>query len=46
MLDLSGVATKLLQSPQLLFLKIPGGLVIAVTLIGVILAATTGIIGA
>ena len=46
MLDRSGVATKLLQSLQLLFRKIPGGLAIAVALIGVILAATTGIIGA
>ena len=46
MLDRSGVATKLLQSLQLLFRKIPGGLALAVTLIGVILAATTGIIGA
>lgn len=46
MLDRSGAATKLLQSLQLLFRKIPGGLAIAVALIGVILAATTGIIGA
>jgi len=46
MMDRSGVATKLLQSLQILFRKIPGGLALAVILIGVILAATTGIIGA
>lgn len=46
MLDRSGIAAKLLQSLQLLFRRIPGGLAIAVTLIGVVLAATTGIIGA
>lgn len=46
MLDKSGIAGNLLVSLQKLFRKIPGGLAIAVTLIGVILAATTGIIGA
>ena len=46
MLDRSGIAVRLLKSLQLLFSRIPGGLAIAVTLIGVILAATTGIIGA
>ena len=46
MLDRSGIANRLLKSLQLLFSRLPGGLAIAVTLIGVILAATTGIIGA
>jgi tripartite ATP-independent transporter DctM subunit len=46
MLDRSGAATSLLKSLQVLFRRIPGGLAIAVTLIGVVLAATTGIIGA
>lgn len=46
MLDRSGIAANLLKSLQYLFRRIPGGLAVAVTLIGVILAATTGIIGA
>lgn len=46
MLDKSGVAEKLMQSFQELFGKVRGGLAITVTLIGVILAASTGIIGA
>ena len=44
MLDRSGAATTLLQSIQLILRKNPGGLALAVTLIVVILAATTGII--
>lgn len=46
MLDKSGIAANLLRTLQRLFRRIPGGLAIGVTLIGVILAATTGIIGA
>jgi tripartite ATP-independent transporter DctM subunit len=46
MLDRSGVARRLLDSLQRLFGRLPGGLGIAVTLIGIILAASTGIIGA
>ncbi len=46
MLDKSGVAEKLMLSMQELFGKVRGGLAITVTLIGIILAASTGIIGA
>ena len=46
MLDRSGLAHGLLRAAQALFGPIPGGLAIAVTLIGLILAASTGIIGA
>jgi len=46
MLDKSGVAEKLMLSMQDLFGKVRGGLAITVTLIGIILAASTGIIGA
>jgi len=46
MLDQSGVAERLMQSMQRLFGKTRGGLAITVTVIGIILAASTGIIGA
>lgn len=46
MLDRSGIAEKLMNSAQELFGKVRGGLAITVTLIGVLLAASTGIIGA
>ena len=46
MLDKSGVAERMMQSMQKLFGKVRGGLAITVTLIGIILAASTGIIGA
>lgn len=46
MLDKSGIAINLIKALQLIFRRVPGGLGIAVTVIGVILAATTGIIGA
>lgn len=46
MLDKSGVAERMMQSMQRLFGNVRGGLAITVTLIGVILAASTGIIGA
>ncbi len=46
MLDNSGLAEKLMSSIQALLGKIHGGLAITVTLIGIILAASTGIIGA
>ena len=46
MLDESGVAEKLMTSMQRLFGTVRGGLAITVTLIGIILAASTGIIGA
>jgi len=46
MLDQSGVAERLMQSMQRLFGTVRGGLAITVTVIGIILAASTGIIGA
>ncbi|MBB1488783.1 TRAP transporter large permease [Oceanospirillum sediminis] len=46
MLDRSGVAERLMQSIQQLFGRVRGGLAITVTLIGIILAASTGIVGA
>jgi tripartite ATP-independent transporter DctM subunit len=46
MLEKSGVAERMMNSMQQLFGKVRGGLAITVTLIGVILAASTGIIGA
>ena len=46
MLDKSGVAERMMHSMQQLFGNVKGGLAITVTLIGIILAASTGIIGA
>ncbi len=46
MLDESAVAERLMTSMQRLFGTVRGGLAITVTLIGIILAASTGIIGA
>lgn len=46
MLDESGVAARLMKSMQKLFGTVRGGLAITVALIGIILAASTGIIGA
>lgn len=46
MLDESGVAERLMTAMQRLFGKTRGGLAITVTMIGIILAASTGIIGA
>lgn len=46
MLDKSGVAERMMHAMQGLFGRVRGGLAIAVTLIGIILAASTGIIGA
>jgi tripartite ATP-independent transporter DctM subunit len=46
LLDKSGVAEKLMKSFQELFGNVRGGLAITVVLIGVILAASTGIVGA
>ncbi|GEQ96810.1 C4-dicarboxylate ABC transporter [Iodidimonas gelatinilytica] len=46
LLEKSGVARDLLSALQVLTRKIPGGLALSVTLIGVVMAATTGIIGA
>ena len=46
MLERSGVAADLLYCLQVLLRRTPGGLALAVTVMGTILAATTGIIGA
>ena len=46
MLDRSGIANDLLRSMQAVMGRLSGGLAIAVTLLGVVLAASTGIIGA
>ncbi|WCL53085.1 TRAP transporter large permease [Gimibacter soli] len=46
MLEKSGVARDLLSMLQRLTRRVPGGLALSVTLLGTILAATTGIIGA
>lgn len=46
LLDRSGIANELMTSFAKLFKRVNGGLAISVTLIGVLLAATTGIIGA
>jgi len=46
MLDESGVAEKMMKSMQDLFGKVHGGLAITVAMIGIILAASTGIVGA
>ncbi len=46
LLDRSGLANELMQNIARLFGRVRGGLAVTVTLIGVLLAATTGIIGA
>lgn len=46
MLERSGVASDLLHCLQVLLRRVPGGLALSVTLMGTIMAATTGIIGA
>lgn len=46
MLEKSGVAEKLLETMALLFGKIRGGLAISVVIVGALLAASTGIVGA
>lgn len=46
MLERSGVAKDLLYALQVLTRRIPGGLALSITIMGTIMAATTGIIGA
>ena len=46
MLEKSGVAERLLHCLQVLLRRVPGGLALSVTVMGTVLAATTGIIGA
>ncbi len=45
-LDHSGVAENMMQSLQRVLGRVPGGLALGVTIIGIMLAASTGIIGA
>ncbi len=46
MLERSGVANDLLHTLQVITRRVPGGLAMSVTLMGTIMAATTGIVGA
>ncbi len=46
MLERSGVANDLLHCLQVLLRRVPGGLALSVVVMGTVLAATTGIIGA
>ena len=46
MLDRSGIAEKMMSRMQALFGPVRGGLAVSVTVIGIVLAASTGIIGA
>ena len=46
MLDRSGIAENMMSRMQALFGPVRGGLAVAVTVIGIVLAASTGIIGA
>ncbi len=46
LLDRSGIAGELMKNIARLFGRVGGGLAVTVTLIGILLAATTGIIGA
>lgn len=46
MLDRSGVASRLLLTLQRLFGQVRGGLAISVALLGIVMAASTGIVGA
>lgn len=46
MLERSGVANDLLHCLQVVTRRVPGGLAMSVTLMGTIMAATTGIVGA
>ena len=46
MLEKSGVAKDLLYALQILLRRVPGSLALSVTIVGTIMAATTGIIGA
>ncbi|SFM79005.1 TRAP transporter large permease [Thermodesulforhabdus norvegica] len=46
MLERSGIAEELLESMALLFGRLPGGLAISVVVVGALLGASTGIVGA
>src|SRR5262245_40975155 len=46
LLERSGIGDDLLHCLQVLLRRVPGGLALSVTLMGTIMAATTGIVGA
>ncbi|MGH7264617.1 MAG: TRAP transporter large permease subunit, partial [Candidatus Rokuibacteriota bacterium] len=46
MLERSGLAEDLLETMALVFGRVPGGIAISVVVVGTLLAATTGIVGA
>lgn len=46
MLERSGLAEDLLETMALVFGRLPGGIAISVVVVGTLLAATTGIVGA
>jgi tripartite ATP-independent transporter DctM subunit len=46
MLERSGLAEELLETMALVFGRLPGGIAISVVIVGTLLAATTGIVGA
>jgi tripartite ATP-independent transporter DctM subunit len=46
MLERSGLAEELLDTMALIFGRVPGGIAISVVVVGTLLAATTGIVGA
>lgn len=46
MLERSGLAENLLQTMSMLFGRMPGGLAVSVVIVGAMLAASTGIVGA
>ena len=46
MLEKSGLAESLLETMSILFARLPGGLAISVVIVGALLAASTGIVGA
>jgi tripartite ATP-independent transporter DctM subunit len=46
MLDQSGVAQRMMKSMQVLFGSLRGGLALTVMIIGIVLAASTGVVGA
>lgn len=46
MMEKSGIAHDLLHTLQVLLRRVPGGLALAVVMLGIVMAATTGIIGA
>ncbi|MCB0340233.1 MAG: TRAP transporter large permease subunit, partial [Bdellovibrionales bacterium] len=46
LLEKSGIAEELIETMEILFCRVRGGLLISVVLVGTLLAASTGIVGA